>query len=446
MKKDLVSTIIQKLKKKGCDQCEVFLVEGSSLSATQRLGKLEKNEASDSIEIGLRAIIGKKQSIISSTDVTNQNIDKLVLKVFEMASFVPENQNCGLADENEICNFDFKKQKKLNLFDKKKPTFKELNRAASLLEESALNNSKITNSEGVEVSWTQLDCVLAASNGVYQEYKKTVSSYILSVLAGHGSNMEKEYDYKSKIFFSELGDFKSIGRNCAKRAVKKLNSKKIKTCKTSVLFDSRVSSSLINNLATATNAALISKGTSFLKNKIGKRIFNNSINIIDDPLMTKSLKSKIMDCEGIKCEKKKLVEKGVLNFFFNNLDYSRQLKQNTTGHASRSVSTIPNPSPTNLYLEKGSLPKKEAIESLKSGLLVTELMGSSINFSTGDYSRGASGFWIENGEIAYPVSEVTIAGNLLDIFSNLTPCDDLVFNFSTNAPSCLVNKLTIAGL
>ena len=162
--------------------------------------------------------------------------------------------------------------------------------------------------------------------------------------------------------------------------------------------------------------------------------------------MKKNLKSKIMDCEGIKSEKKHLVEDGVLRFFFNNLDYSRQLNQETTGHASRAASSLPSPSPSNLYLDKGSDTKKDVIKSLKKGFLVTELMGSSINISNGDYSRGASGFWIENGEIAYPVSEVTIAGNLLDIFQNLLPCTDLEFNYSTNAPSCLVNNLTVAGV
>ncbi len=446
MNKNFVLDIIKKLKNKGCDQCDVFLIDSLSMSSTQRLGKLEKNERSNSLEIGLRAIIGKKQSIISSTDISEKNIDRLISKVFEMATFVPENQHCGLASENQIHSFSKKDQLKLEVFDKQTPTFEKLSKTASILENGALSNKKITNSEGAEVSWTKLNCILAGSNGVFQEYEKTVSSYILSVLAGEGKNMEKEYDYKSKIFFSELGDFSSIGKKCASRAIKKLGSRKIKTCKTDVLFDSRVSSSLINNLASAANSSLISKGTSFLKNKIEKKVFNSSINIIDNPLMKKNLKSKIMDCEGIKSEKKFLVEDGVLKFFFNNLDYSRQLNQVTTGHASRAASSLPSPSPSNLYLDKGNDSKKDIIKSLKRGFLVTELMGSSINISNGDYSRGASGFWIENGEIAYPVSEVTIAGNLLNIFQNLLPCSDLEFNYSTNAPSCLVNNLTVAGV
>mgnify|MGYP001188448228 CR=1 FL=1 len=446
MNKNFVLDIIKKLKNKGCDQCDVFLIDSLSMSSTQRLGKLEKNERSNSLEIGLRAIIGKKQSIISSTDININNVEKLISKVFEMATYVPENPHCGLANENLIYTFNKNEQKALEVFDSEIPSFAKLNKTAATLENSALSNKKISNSEGAEVSWTKLKCILAGSNGVFQEYEKTISSYILSVLAGSNNNMEKEYDYKSKIFFSELGDFKLIGKNCAKRAIEKLNSRKIKTCKTDVLFDSRVSPSLISNLALAANASLVSKGTSFLKNKIGTKIFNSSINIVDNPLMKKNLKSKIMDFEGIKSEKKFLVKNGVLSFFFNNLDYSRQLKQTPTGHASRSVSSLPSPSASNLYLERGTDSKKDIIKSLKKGFLVTELMGSSINMSNGDYSRGASGFWIEQGEVAYPVSEVTIAGNLLEIFQNLLPCNDLVFNYSTNAPSCLVSNLTVAGV
>lgn len=258
--------------------------------------------------------------------------------------------------------------------------------------------------------------------------------------------MEREFDYKTKVFFSDLGNFERIGQKTAQRAVRKLNSRKIKTCKTDIMFDSRIASSLINNLASATNSSLLVKGTTWLKNKLNKQIFSKGINIIDDPLLPKKLRSKVLDFEGIKTEKRHLVEDGKLNFFFNNLDCARELKNAPTGHASRSVSSLPSPSPSNLYLVNGDISRKDMIKSLKKGLLVTELMGSSININTGDYSRGASGFWVENGEICYPVSEVTIAGNLREIFLNLTPANDLEFNFGTNAPSCLVENMTVAGI
>ena len=258
--------------------------------------------------------------------------------------------------------------------------------------------------------------------------------------------MEREYDYRSEVYFNELNNLEKIGKETAEKAISKLNSRKIKTCKTNVIYDSRVSSSLLNNLMSASNASLIARGTSYLKDKLGHRLFNNTINIIDDPLIPKKMKSRLIDCEGIKCKKKKIIDSGKLKYFINSLEQSRQLESEPTGNASRGVSSVPYASPSNLFLENGKISKKEMINDIKEGLLVTELMGSSINMTNGDYSRGASGFWIDKGQISYPVSEVTIAGNLLDIFSTLTPANDLKLNFSINAPSCMVENLTIAGI
>ncbi len=423
-----------------------MLLKSQSISSSQRLGKLEKNEHSESYDIGIRCVIGNRQSIVSSSNLKKGNLTNLIDRVFEMAKIVPENIFCGLANENDISLFDKVRHDKLNLRDDYIPTLKDLKESTKILENSALENTKISNSEGAEISWGKSSVLIVGSNGLYQEYEKTVSSYILAVLAENKNSMEREFDYKSKCFFSELGNFKDIGKKTALRAVKKLNSRKVKTCKTSVIFDSRVSSSLINNLASACNSSLISRGTSFLQKKLNKKIFSKNIQIVDNPNLKKGLKSKIIDCEGIKCQERNLIEDGVLNFFFNNVEYSKQLKQNKTGHASRSPSSLPFPSPTNLYLKNGNSTKKQLINSLKNGFLITELMGSSVNMSNGDYSRGASGFWIENGKISYPVSEVTIAGNLIDIFLNLVPANDLEFNYSTNAPSCLVSNLTVAGI
>ena len=446
MDRNFISEIIKKLKIKGCDQSDVFFIESSSLSSTRRLKKLEMNEHSQNSEIGIRAIIGKKQSIISTSEIDKKNIDTLIDKVVDMANAVPENEYCGLADNSDVSSFDIEKFNALDLNDPKIPTLDELDDKAKSLENSALENKEIINSEGAEVAWSRTKYLLAGSNGLFQEFSKTNSSFILAVLAGNKSCMEREYEYKSKIYLEELGDFEKIGKLTADRAIKRLNAKKIKTCKTNVIFDARVSPSLINSLASASNASLICRGTSYLKDKLGKKIFNDNINIIDDPLMVRQLKSKILDCEGTKCTKKNLVESGSLKFFFNSLDYSKQLKHGLTGHSTRSVSSLPSPSPSNLYMENGSISKTSMIKSLKNGFLVTELMGSSINMTNGDYSRGASGFWIENGEIAFPISEVTIADNLLNIFEKIVPANDLEFNFGTNAPSCLVENMTVAGI
>ena len=445
MDKNYIKSVLSKLNKMGCQESDVFFSEIKTLSSSSRLGKIEKTEQSLTSEIGIRAIINKRQSIVSTTNLDKDNIEKMIEKVVEMARVVPENKYCGLAKPEDIKKIDKKELKDLKILDPFEPSLDLIKSNVLELEESALENNKITNSEGAEIAYSKNSFCLLGSNGLEIEMEKTHSDFIIAVLAGSKESMEREYDYKSKVFFKELGDFKKIGKEVSQNAIKKLNSRKLKTCKSDVIFDSKVSSSLIRNLFTASNAQSIIKGVSFLKDKINKKIFNKKVSIIDNPLMEKKLRSRISDCEGIASEKKFLVKDGALQFFFNSLSSSKQINHKPTGHASRSASSIPSISYSNLYMENGKTSQLEMIKSLKKGLLVTELMGSSINYSNGDYSRGASGYWIENGEICYPVSEITIAGNLVDIFSSLIPANDLNFNFGINAPSCLVENLTLGG-
>ncbi len=445
MDKNLLNDILLKLKKMGCDESDVFFSQVENISASSRLGKIEKTEESQTSEIGIRAIVDKKQSIVSTTNLEKKNIDQLVEKVFQMAKVVPEDKFCGLADEIDVKKSDINDVLNLDLSDPYKPKMEEIKKNVITLEESALTNKKITNSEGAEVAYSKNSFCLLGSNGLEIDMEKTHSDYIIAVLAGTKNSMEREYDYKTKVYFDELGNFEKIGKDCSKNAIKKLHSKKLKTCKSDVIFDSKVSASLLRNLFAACNSQTIIKGISFLKDKMDCQVFKSNVNILDDPLMKKKLRSKTLDCEGIESKKQFLIQNGILQFFFNSLSSARQLNNSPTGHASRSVSSIPSVSYSNLYMENGNISKNEMIKSIKKGLLVTELMGSSINYSNGDYSRGASGFWIENGEITFPVSEITIAGNLLDIFSSLTPANDLEFNYGINAPSCLAENLTLGG-
>ena len=445
MDKNFLNDIVNKLQQKGCDESDVFFSKVETISSSSRLTKIEKTEKSSICEIGIRAIIDKRQSIVSTTNLEKNNIEDLVEKVFQMAKVVPKNKYCGLADPSIVANVNKDKLKKLKLSDPFEPSIEQIKEKVLSLEESALENKEISNSEGAEIAYSKTFFYLLGSNGLDLEMEKTHSDYIIAVLAGSKSSMEREYDYKSKVYFNELGDFEKIGKEVSINAIRKLNSKKLMTCKSDVIFDSKVSSSLLRNLFSACNSQSIIKGISFLKNKLNKKVFNKNISIIDDPLMEKKLRSRFMDCEGIESKKKYLIENGNLNFFFNSLSTARQLEQEPSGHASRSVSSIPGVSFSNLYMENGKTSKNQMIKSLKKGLLITELMGSSINYSTGDYSRGASGFWIENGEILFPVSEITIAGNLKDIFNSLIPANDLEFNFGVNAPSCMVENLTLGG-
>ncbi len=445
MDKNFIKTILNRLSKMGCHEADVFLSKSKTSSCSSRLGKIEKKEESSTNEIGIRAIINKKQSIVSTTNLEKQNVYNLTEKVVEMAKVVPENQYCGLAESDNIKQVSKQEVQKLEICDTFEPTMSLIEKEVIKLEESALDNKEITNSEGAEIAYSKNSICLLGSNGLEIEMEKTHSDFIIAVLAGSKDSMEREYDYKSKVFYNELGDFEKIGKEVSQNAIKKLNSRKLKTCKSDVIFDSKVSSSLLRNLFTASNAQSIVKGISFLKDKINNKVFNDRISIIDDPLMPKKLRSKILDCEGIQSKKKFLIEKGYLKFFFNSLASAKQIKHEPSGHATRSASSIPSVSYSNLYMKNGEVSKLDMIKSLKKGLLITELMGSSINYSNGDYSRGASGFWIENGEICYPVSEITIAGNLVDIFMSLIPANDLEFNFGINAPSCLVENLTLGG-
>ena len=267
MDKNFLQDILKKLKKKGADEADVVFSSSENKSSSCRLGEIEKTEESITNEIGIRVINKKRQSIISTTNIEHRNINSLIEKVIEMVKVVPTDEFCGLANNNQISIPSKEDIENLDLCDKYEPDKKEINEKVLLLEQSALNNKKIINSEGAELSYTKSKYILMASNGLESEITKTHSDYILAVLAGNKSNMERAYDYKSKVFFNDLGDFNKIGKKVASDALKKIDSKKIKTCKCDVIYDSKVASSLLNNLFNACNASSIIKGTTFLKKK-----------------------------------------------------------------------------------------------------------------------------------------------------------------------------------
>jgi len=257
--------------------------------------------------------------------------------------------------------------------------------------------------------------------------------------------MERDYDYDSKVYGEDLSSPVGIGRSAGEKAVRRLNPKKASSAQVPVIYDPRVSNSLVGHLAGAVNGSSVARGTTFLKDKMGEKLFPEAVTIVDDPHRIRGLRSKNFDGEGVGTKRLSVVEDGVLKSWILDLRSARQLGLETTGHASRGTSSPPSPSTTNLYLEAGSLTHEELIADIKEGLYITEMMGFGINGITGDYSRGASGFWIENGTISYPVSELTIAGNLMDMFAHLTAADDLEFRYGTNAPTIRVEGMTVAG-
>jgi PmbA protein len=283
------------------------------------------------------------------------------------------------------------------------------------------------------------------SNGFASSYERTGLSVSVSAIAGEGTAMERDYDYSAAIHPEDLRSPQSVGQRAGERAVRRLNPRKLASRRVPVLYDRRVASSLLGHLSGAINGAAIARGTSFLKDSLGQQILQPGITIWDDPLRRRGLASKPCDGEGLPVHRRAMVEGGVLQGWFLDLRSARQLGLAPTGQAGRGVGGPPSPTSSNLYLEAGRETPAQMIATIGQGLLVTEMLGSSINMVTGDYSRGASGFWIEDGELAYPVSEITIAGNLRDMFLNLTPASDLEFTSSTSAPSCRVDGLTIAG-
>jgi PmbA protein len=267
----------------------------------------------------------------------------------------------------------------------------------------------------------------------------------MMAIAGEGTGMERDYDYASAPHASDLRDPQSIGRTAGERAVARVNPRKVKTHRIPVVFDSRLAGSLVGHLASAANGASIARRTSFLQDKRGERIFAPGISIIDDPLRPRGLRSRPFDGEGVAGKRLALVEDGVLQSWILDCATGRELGLQTTGHAQRGVSSAPSPGASNLHLAPGSKTRDQLIGEITQGLYVTDLIGMGVNIVTGDYSRGIAGFWIENGAITYPVSEVTVAGHLNDIFRSLEPADDLQFRYGTNAPTVRVEGLTIAG-
>ncbi|WP_353857726.1 metallopeptidase TldD-related protein [Azospirillum formosense] len=438
----LLDDLIRKAKGAGADSADAVLFDSASLSLSQRFGKTEKLERSESGDLGLRVFIGKRQAIVSSTDRSAKALDELVERAVAMARVVPEDPFCGLADPEQI----YTTLPDLDVCDPSEPSAEQLIERARIAEEAALAVEGVTNSEGADAGWSRSTIAIAASNGFTGRYGVSRQSLSASVLAGTGTGMERDYDYDSKVYGSDLRDPASIGREAGERAVRRLNPRRVKSCKVPVVFDPRVSRGLLGHLTGSISGPSIARGTSFLKDKMGQRIFAAGITIVDDPHVKRGLRSRPFDAEGIATTRRNLIEDGHLTTWLLDLRSARQLGLSTTGHAARGTSGPPGPAPANVYMAPGAKSRDELLAEIPDGFYVTELMGTGVNGVTGDYSRGAAGYWIENGRIAYPVTELTIAGNLKEMFLNLEPASDLELRFGMDAPTVRIDGLTIAGL
>ncbi len=438
---NLLDGLIAKAKAAGAEAADAVFVSGVSLSHAQRLGALECLERSEGQDLGLRVLIGKRQAIVSSTDRSPQALAELVERAVAMARCVPEDPYCGLAEPEQLA----RDIPALENCDPAEPAPEVLIERAKACEEAARAVAGVTNSEGAEASWSLSRIALAASNGFAASYAGSRHSLGVSVLAGEGLGMERDYDFSSSVYGADLEDPAAVGRRAGEQTVRRLGARKAKTGKVPIVYDPRVSNSLLRHLASAISGPAIARGTSFLKDKLGESIFPGGITIVDDPHRRRGLRSKPFDGEGVANARRAIVEGGRLTTWIMSLSSARQLGLETTGHAARGTSSPPSPAVTNLYMEPGAMTPGELMADIASGFYVTEMMGMGVNGVTGDYSRGASGFWIEKGELTYPVSEVTVAGNLKDIFAKLTPANDLAFRYGADAPTLRVEGMTVAG-
>jgi PmbA protein len=437
----LLDDVLGRAARAGAEAADAVTFETTSLAVSQRLGKREDIERSESSDLGLRVFVGQGQGVVSSSDTASATLDEMVARAVAMARAAPEDPHAGLAETNLLA----RDIADLDLFDASEQEAETLYARAAEAEDAARAIEGVSNSEGAEASWGMSAVALATSHGFRGHYLASRQSVSVSVLAGQGTGMERDYDFASARFGDDLDDPAAIGASAGRRAVARLDPRQVETTQVPVIYDPRVANGLVRHLASAISGPSVARGSSFLKDRMGERLFRPAVRVVDDPHRRRGLASKPFDGEGVANRRTTIIEKGLLKTWLLDRASAHQLGLTSSGHASRGTSTPPSPSPTNLYLEAGAKSPAELMASIEQGFYVNELIGFGINYVTGDYSRGAAGFWIENGEIAYPVSKVTVAGNLADMFAALEAADNLEFRYGVNSPTVRIDGMTVAG-
>ena len=429
---DFGNNILNNYKSFNIDDVEVITSENISLSVKSRQQKLENIERSENFNIGINIYKDKKKATISSNNIDSTAAKEYLEKGSAMVKSMPIDEYSGLADKKDYaCEIE-----DLELEDTTQLNEKQLLDQALLAEDAMLKNKKITNSEGATRSFSKNTYNIINSRGFNAKYSKTFHSISSIAIAGSDTNMQRDYEYSAATHASDLLPAEEVGSLAAKRAASRLNSKKIKSCTLDVIFEPRVAKSILSSFCSCASGTSIARGTSFLNNQLNTSIFKKNINITNNPKLKRGIGSAPYDSSGIKTENISIIQDGIFKNYFLNIRSARQLKMTINGNSS----------PSNLILDKGDQDIETITKNIKNGFLVTEMLGMSFNPINGDYSRGATGFKIENGEITYPVSEVTIAGNLPEMLKNLIPANDLKINDNINSPSILIEGMTLAGL
>ena len=438
---DLLDGLIARARRLGADAADALLVRGRALDAHCRLGEPEDLVRAEGRDLGLRVFVGERQAIVSTTDFSEGSLGPLAERAIAMARSVPEDPHAGLADPARLA----RRWPPLDLADAGEPDAERLMARAAEAEDAARAVAGVTNSDGAGAGWQRREAVLVTSSGFAGAYATSRHSVSAAAVAGEGTAMERDYEWSAAVHEADLDAAAAVGRAAGERAVRRLGARKARSGQVPVVYDPRVAGGLLSHLAGAISGAAVARGTSFLKDALETALFPVGTAVVDDPHRTRGLRSRPFDGEGVAAARREVVADGVLQTWLLDSRSARQLGLASTGHAARGTSAPPAPAPSNLWLEPGAESADSLIRGVASGLYVVELIGMGVNAVTGDYSRGAAGFWIEGGEIAYPVSEVTVAGTLPNMFRHLTPAADLAFRYGIDSPTVRIDGMTVAG-
>jgi PmbA protein len=437
-----LSQAIDNARRLGADAADAVYVGEASTAVQVRLGELEDIGRSEGEEIGLRLFVGTRSASVSTSDLSAPALEMVVERAVAMAREAPEDRYAGLAPDEQLLRG---MAPDLELRDPRDVSAEALKARALEAEDAARAVAGVTNSEGASASASGAIIALATSGGFSGGYATSSHGLSASVIAGEGAGMQRDYAYHSARHAADLDSPAAIGERAGRRAVDRLNPRKLDTGQLPVVFDPRVGSSLVGHLIGAITGSAVTRGTSFLLDKLGEKLFADGIRIVDDPHRRRGLRSRPFDGEGLPTGLTAIIDDGVLTTWLLDSASARQLGLAPTGHATRGVSGPPGSGPSNLHMEPGIISRDALIGDIKRGFYVTELIGHGLNPVTGDYSRGAAGFLIDGGAIGPAVAEVTIAGNIKDMFRQLTPANDLEFHHATNVPTLRIDGLTVAG-
>ena len=441
---DLTQSLLDAARNAGADACDAVAIEGTSVSVDVRAGALEQAERAEGIDLGLRVFVGQRQACVSSSDARPDTLAQMAQRAVAMAHEAPEDPNAGLADPSQLAGETSYAALEI-CDDSPEPDPSMLQADAAAAEAAAMQVAGVSQVQSASAGYTRNNIALAASNGFSGHYARSSRGLSCVAISGEGTGMERDYDYDSRVFQADLRSAEEIGKSAGERAVARHGARKPKTGAYPVVFDERIASGLIGQLLQAVNGSMIARGSSWLRDAVGEQVLPKGLTVLEDPHRLRSPASRLFDAEGLATAPRKIVDDGILTGWTLDLATARKLGMESTANAARNTSAPPSPSLTNVSLTQGTATRAALLQEMGTGLLITSMIGSTINPNTGDYSRGASGFWVENGEIAYPVNECTVAGNLRDMLMRITPANDAQTHLTRVVPSLLVEGLTLAG-